>query len=266
VNSDVRLYTRCRLRAEAVAKAAGAALVKGQGHKLQIDLKGKIDLVTNMDRRSERFIGRELTRSFPDFDFMAEEAERNVDTGSEFRWVVDPIDGTTNYAHGLPIYSVSIALEHRGRVVVGVVYQPVLRELFSAQIGCGARQNGRRIAISGQTRLEKSLLVTGFPYDIHASRQDNLKYFGRFAKRARAIRRLGSAALDLCYVACGRFDGFWELKLSPWDVAAASLIATEAGAHLSTMTGDRFSIFSGSVVAASRPLHGAMLKVIGLRG
>jgi myo-inositol-1(or 4)-monophosphatase len=215
-----------------------------------------------MDRRSERFIGRELAASFPHHDFLAEEAERNLLTGSEFRWIVDPLDGTTNYAHRLPIYSVSIALEHRGRVVVGVVYQPALAELFVAQAGWGARLNGRTIAVSGETRLDRSLLVTGFPYDLHTTRHDNLDHFRRFMKRARAVRRLGSAALDLCYLACGRFDGFWELKLSPWDMAAGALIAQEAGARVTTTSGDRFSIYGGSVLAAPARLHKTMLQLL----
>ena len=179
--------------------------------------------------------------------------------------MVDPIDGTTNYAHRLPIYSVSMALEHAGQVVVGVVYQPALDEMFVGQLGWGARLNNKRIKVSAETRLERSLLVTGFPYDMHDSENDNLEYFRRFMKKAQAVRRLGSAAIDLCYVGCGRFDGFWEMKLSPWDIAAASLIATEAGARVTTMTGKPFSIYSGSILAAPPRLHGAMLQVMGVR-
>ena len=262
MSSETRLYTRGRLRAQEVAVSAGAMLRKAHHRRRTVDFKGAIDLVTEMDRRVERFIGRELSRTFPSFDLLAEEALRNVDTGSEFRWVVDPLDGTTNYAHGLPIYSVSIALEHRGRVVAGVVYQPVLDELFAAQKGQGARLNGRRIAVSAGKRLEHSLLVTGFPYDMHTTREDNLNYFRRFVKRARAVRRLGSAAIDLCYVACGRFDGYWELKLSPWDVAAGALIAAEAGARITTMAGRPFSIYDRSVLAAPPALHSIMLGVL----
>jgi myo-inositol-1(or 4)-monophosphatase len=260
MSSENRLYTCSRLRAQAVAVSAGAMLRAAHHRRRTVDFKGEIDLVTEMDRKVERYIGRELSRSFPTHDFLAEEAQRNVATGSEFRWVVDPLDGTTNYAHGLPIYSVSIALEHGGQVVVGVVYQPALDELFAAQKGWGARLNGRRIAVSARARLAHCLLVTGFPYDMHTTRDDNLKYFRRFSKRARAVRRLGSAALDLCYVACGRFDGYWEMKLAPWDVAAGSLIAAEAGARITTMQGRPFSIYGRSIVAAGSRLHGILLR------
>ena len=264
MSSEDRQIARCLARAQVVAHAAGRKLRQAQARRPPVDFKGKIDLVTEMDRKVERFIAAELSRSFPGFDFLAEEAQRNVDRGSEFRWVVDPLDGTTNYAHGLPIFSVSIALEHRGKVVAGVVYQPVLDEMFSAQKGRGARLNGRRISVSSRTRLEHSLLVTGFPYDMHTTRDDNLKYFKRLSKRARAVRRLGSAALDLCYVACGRFDGYWELKLAPWDVAAGALIATEAGARITTMQGRPFSIFGRSLAASGPRLHNALLS--SLRG
>lgn len=264
MSSEDRRIARCLSRAQTVARAAGRKLRLAQAKKPHVDFKGAIDLVTEMDRKVERFIAAELSRSFPGFDFLAEEAQRNVDTGSEFRWVVDPLDGTTNYAHGLPIFSVSIALEHRGQVVAGVVYQPVLDELFSAQKGRGAKLNGQRISVSSRSRLDQSLLVTGFPYDMHTTREDNLKYFGRLSKRARAVRRLGSAALDLCYVACGRFDGYWELKLAPWDVAAGSLVATEAGAKITTMEGRPFSIFGRSLVAAGPRLHKSLLS--SLRG
>ncbi len=262
MSSETRQYARCLARAQEVAKAAGCKLRAAQSRKPAVDFKGAIDLVTEMDRKVERFIASELSRSFPGFDFLAEEAQRNVATGSEFRWVVDPLDGTTNYAHGLPIFSVSIALEHHGKVVVGVVYQPVLNEMFAAQKGRGARLNGRRVSVSTRSHLHHSLLVTGFPYDMHTTRDDNLKYFRRLSKRARAVRRLGSAALDLCYVACGRFDGYWELKLAPWDVAAGSLVATEAGARITTMEGRPFSMYGRSLVAAGPRLHGTLLSCL----
>jgi len=264
MSSETRQYARCLARAQEVAMAAGRKLRAAQHKRRAVDFKGAIDLVTEMDRKVERFIARELARTFPDFDFLAEEAQRNVATGSEFRWVADPLDGTTNYAHGLPIFSVSIALEHGGQVVAGVVYQPVLNEMFTAQKDCGAHLNGRRISVSTRSRLEHSLLVTGFPYDMHTTRDDNLKYFRRLSKRARAVRRLGSAALDLCYVACGRFDGYWELKLAPWDVAAGPLIATQAGARITTLQGRPFSIYGRSLVAAGPRLHRTLLS--SLRG
>jgi myo-inositol-1(or 4)-monophosphatase len=255
-------YARYRRRAEELARQAGAILHAGQNRRRTIDYKGTINLVTEMDRKVERLIGRELHRSFPDHDLLAEEEEKNVDTGSEWRWIVDPLDGTTNYAHALPIYSVSIGLEHCGKMVVGVVYQPALDEMFSAEVGKDARLNGRRIEPSRETKLERSLLVTGFPYDMHTTRKDNLDNFRKFMKSSQAVRRLGSAALDLCYVACGRFDGFWEMKLSPWDVAAGSLICAEAGVRITNLMGDEFSVYEGSVIASGRRIHRQMLTLL----
>lgn len=237
-------------------------LRRGRSARRRIDYKGKINLVTEMDRRAERLIGRELRKAFPTHDLLAEENEGNVDHGAEYRWIVDPLDGTTNYAHGLPIYSVSIGLEYRGEMVVGVVYQPELGELFEAAKGWGSRLNGRRIGVSTETKLERSLLVTGFPYDMHETRADNLDHFRDFMKSARAVRRLGSAALDFCYVACGRFDGFWEIKLSPWDMAAGALICTEAGARVTNFAGGKFSVFGKEVVATNGKIHRAVLRTL----
>ena len=262
MSSKRTTYAVYRRRAEELARQAGAILLAGQNRRRTIDYKGTINLVTEMDRKVERLIGRELRRSFPDHDLLAEEEEKNSDTGSQWRWIVDPLDGTTNYAHALPIYSVSIGLEHLGKMVVGAVYQPALDEMFSAELGKGARLNGRRIAPSKETKLERSLLVTGFPYDMHTTRKDNLDNFRRFMKSAQAVRRLGSAALDLCYVACGRFDGFWEMKLSPWDVAAGSLICSEAGARITNLAGDKFSVYEGSVVVSGSRIHRLMLATL----
>lgn len=245
-----------------LAERAGKLLRAGGSRRRRIDYKGTINLVTEMDRRSERLIGRELQRLFPTHDLLAEEDEGNVLRGSDYRWIVDPLDGTTNYAHGLPLYSVSIGLEYQGAMVVGVVYQPELEEMFSAQLGGGARLNGRRIEVSSVSRLERSLLVTGFPYDMHTTRADNLNHFRRFMKRAQAVRRLGSAALDFCYVACGRFDGFWEMKLAPWDMAAGSLICQEAGARVTNFENRKFSVFGREVVASNGKIHAAMLRTL----
>lgn len=245
-----------------IARAAGEVLRKGRKGKRKIDYKGTINLVTEMDRRAERLIGRELMRAFPEHDLLAEEDEKNISRGSDYRWIVDPLDGTTNYAHGLPIYSVSIGLEYRGEMVVGVVYQPELDEMFAAERGRGARLNGKRIGVSTETKLERSLLITGFPYDMHTTQKDNLDHFRRFMKRAQAVRRLGSAALDFCYVACGRFDGFWEMKLAPWDMAAGSLICSEAGARVTNFANRQFSVFGREVVASNGKIHAAMLKTL----
>jgi myo-inositol-1(or 4)-monophosphatase len=245
-----------------LARQAGDQLRSAQKSRRTIDYKGKIDLVTEMDRKVEAFLGQELKDRFPDHDLLAEEDLANRRSGSPFLWIVDPLDGTTNYAHGLPIYSVSIALACDGKVEVGAVYQPVLDEMFTATAGGGARLNGERISVSREAELAHSLLVTGFPYDMHETERDNLEYFRRFVKRARAVRRLGSAALDLCYVACGRFDGYWELKLSPWDVAAGALIAREAGATVTAMDGGPFDPFEGTIIASNGLVHKTMETVL----
>jgi myo-inositol-1(or 4)-monophosphatase len=245
-----------------LAAQAGHMLREAEGQRRTIDYKGKINLVTEMDRKVEQFLGSELLRRFPDHDFLAEEDQKNVSTGAEYRWIVDPLDGTTNYAHGLPIYSVSIALAHRDTVIVGAVYQPVTDEMFTATRGGGARLNGAPIQVSLESELVNSLLVTGFPYDMHETDRDNLDHFGRFMKEARAVRRLGSAALDLCYVARGRFDGFWELKLAPWDMAAGGLIAAEAGAKLTSISGGAWDPFCETIIASNGKIHEAMEEVL----
>lgn len=245
-----------------LAAQSGHMLRAAAGTKRTIDFKGKINLVTEMDRKVEQFIASELKQRFPEHDLLAEEDLRNVETGAPFLWIVDPLDGTTNYAHGLPIYAVSIALAHMGSVEVGVVYQPVTDEMFVATRGGGARLNGAAIRVSEEGELASSLLVTGFPYDMHETADDNLDHFGRFMKKARAVRRLGSAALDLCYVACGRFDGFWELKLAPWDMAAGGLIAQEAGAQLTSISGGPYDPFEGTVIASNGRIHAAMQDVL----
>jgi myo-inositol-1(or 4)-monophosphatase len=255
-------YARYSQVAIKLAHRAGEMLRLAQNKRRTIDYKGAINLVTEMDRRSERLIGDGLKKAFPDHDFYAEENEQNINRGSEYRWIVDPLDGTTNYAHRLPIYSVSIALEHRGKVVVGIVYQPVLKELFVAELGNGATLNGHPIRVTTERRLERSLLVTGFPYDVQTSDADNLNHFRNFIKRVRAVRRLGSAALDLCYVACGRFDGFWEIKLSPWDLAAGALICSEAGGRVTDIDGRKFSIYAGRIATTNGKIHAEVLRVL----
>jgi myo-inositol-1(or 4)-monophosphatase len=245
-----------------LARRTGELLRRGQSHRHRIQYKGAINLVTEMDLKAEKLITAGLKEAFPKHDLLAEEDKRSQSAGAVSRWIVDPLDGTTNYAHGLPIYAVSIALEQRGEIVVGVVYQPVLDELFVAVKGGGATLNGKRITVSRAQRLDRSLLVTGFPYDLHDTEQDNLDHFHAFMKSARAVRRLGSAALDLCYVACGRFDGFWEIKLSPWDLAAGALICREAGARVTGIDGRAFSIYDGHVIASNSRIHAQMVRVL----
>lgn len=220
-------------------------------------------MVTSADQKAEGLIATRLKKDFPEFDLLAEEAGESAGrTGSDAVWVVDPLDGTTNFAHGLPIYAVSIALWEKEKPILGVVYHPALDELFWAVKGKGAFLNRKRMAISRTTDPNSALLSTGFPYDLRRSRENNLDYFAAFATRVRAIRRMGAAALDIAWTAAGRFDGFWELKLYPWDIAAAVLMVTEAGGKLSGFEGEELGLSTPNVVASNGRLHTFILKII----
>lgn len=247
--------------AAALARKVGERIAQKASRRKTISFKGEIDLVTQFDREAQRLIVRDLRKEYPDFGILSEE-DIDQQTDEPYRWIVDPLDGTTNFAHGLPIWAISIALEVRGRIALGIVYDPNRGEMFSGLKGRGARLNGRRIHVSTTRRLDRSLLVTGFPYDIRRSKQNNLRQFSTFAVRARAVRRLGSAALDLCYTACGRFDGYWELKLSPWDQAAGSLILKEAGGRVTDFSGRRFDIYGNEVLGTNGKIHGQMMRVL----
>ncbi len=246
-----------------VARDAGRLLRDRVGTRIDIDHKGSIDLVTDVDLASERLIREAISTYYPRHEILAEEGGLS-ESGSEYRWIVDPLDGTTNYAHGYPIFCVSIALEYRGEIVLGVVYDPMRDELFTAERGGGAALNNRPIHVSKIAELMQGLLSTGFPYDIKTSKLTNLDHWANFAMNAQALRRDGAAALDLCYVACGRFDGFWELNLSPWDTAAGSLIVTEAGGRVTNFTGGLFSNYKPEVVASNCLIHDRMLEVLKL--
>jgi myo-inositol-1(or 4)-monophosphatase len=202
-----------------------------------------------------------LRKNYPYFCVLSEE-DVDEESGRPIRWIVDPLDGTTNFAHGLPIWAISIALEVHGDILLGVVYDPNRDEMFVSLEKTGAYLNGKRIRVSTTRKLEHSLLVTGFPYDIRKSKRNNLLEFSTFAVRARAVRRLGSAALDLCYTACGRFDGYWELKLSPWDQAAGSLILREAGGRITDFAGRKFNIYGDQVLGTNRRIHRQMIRVL----
>ena len=233
---------------------------------LRVDKKGVIDLVTNIDIEIERQFRAMIAGRFPGHVVLGEEFEdTSGDTIPEFCWVFDPIDGTTNYAHGLPIFCCSLALEIRGEPVVAAVYDPSRKELFTAERGQGARLNGQPIKVSAADTLIDSLLVTGFHYNVHRDPSELMTLFTKFITSARAVRRLGSAALDLCYVAAGRFDGFWEMKLQPWDVAGGALIVLEAGGRVTSMDGSPYGSRRGSVLATNGRIHDAMLSVIGRR-
>lgn len=249
--------------AREAAREAGAMLRSGLDEPQEVAFKGVVDLVTNFDRRAQELIFARLSEAFPDHGFLAEEG-LNRREESEFRWVFDPLDGTTNYAHRFPIFTVSIALEHRGHVVLGVVHDPTRGEVFEAVEGRGARLNGRPIKVSAVPELDRSLLATGFPYDLRESPVNNIVHFNHFLTRAQAVRRCGSAALDLCYVACGRFDGFWELKLKPWDQAAGTLIVEEAGGRVTDFSGGAFRISGQECLASNGLVHEAMIRVLAL--
>jgi myo-inositol-1(or 4)-monophosphatase len=243
---------------------AGAIQLARRASGFHVDKKGTIDLVTEVDIECERMCRAILAERFPDHDILAEEMSRDPQqpSTSTHRWVYDPLDGTTNYAHGLPIFCSSLALQIDGRTVVGAIYDPTRAELFTAERGTGAFLNGQRLHVSAAAELIDALLVTGFPYDVHKHTADLVTMFGAFLGRARAVRRLGSAALDLCYVAAGRFDGYWEQHLWPWDVAAGALIVAEAGGTVTGMDGSDFDPAAAHLVASNGRVHTAMLTVI----
>uniref|UniRef100_A0A7C6EMU9 Inositol-1-monophosphatase n=1 Tax=candidate division WOR-3 bacterium TaxID=2052148 RepID=A0A7C6EMU9_UNCW3 len=229
--------------------------------KKRISYKGAVNLVTQFDNIAQRKIVNYLKKEFPDYGILSEE-NISYDTHKKIKWLLDPLDGTTNFAHNLPIWAISIGLEVEADIVLGIVYDPTRKELFSAIKGRGSFLNGKKISVSKTKKLGKSLLVTGFPYDIRVSKENNLDYFARFCLTAQAVRRLGSAALDLCYTACGRFDGYWELKLSPWDQAAGSLILKEAGGKITDFKGKPFDIYGKEVLGTNGYIHRQMMEVL----
>jgi myo-inositol-1(or 4)-monophosphatase len=255
--------TRERIRTVAIdaARQAGAILGRYAQQGFRVEHKDALNLVTDADTHSEQAIVEAIGRSFPDHEILAEERGR-AGNRSPFKWIIDPLDGTTNFAHGFPAYAVSIGVEYGGRCILGVVFDPTRQELFVAEAGGGATLNGAPIHVSRTPKLDGALLVTGFAYDIRVSKQNNLDHFANFAVRAQGLRRMGAAAIDLCYVACGRFDGFWELKLNPWDTAAGSVIVTEAGGRMSDFRGDPFSIYGLELVASNGLIHHEMVEVL----
>jgi myo-inositol-1(or 4)-monophosphatase len=246
---------------EAVVRAGALQLAKFGG-EFRVDKKGAIDLVTEVDVEVERVFRALVAERFPDHQVLAEEMGGLATVPAGPCWVFDPIDGTTNFAHGLPIFCASLALEIDGVAEVAAIYDPTRRELFTAERGGGAYLNGRPLRVSLTDQMVDAMLVTGFPYDVHSRIEEIVGLFAQFVGRARAVRRLGSAAIDLCYIAAGRMDGFWERDLKPWDIAAGALIVAEAGGRITNMDGQAFASRGRDVLATNGLLHDDMLNVI----
>jgi myo-inositol-1(or 4)-monophosphatase len=245
----------------AAAEAAGEVLRNGFGQHQEIKFKGEVDLVTKADENAEQAIKQVLRGTFPNYGMLAEEGGELKGEGN-VRWIVDPLDGTTNFAHGLPLFCTSIALERDGEIVLGVVYDPMANETYTAERGGGATLNGEPIGVSDTDEPRRALLATGFPYDrdqVPAA----VKLFGQFAVRTQGMRRLGSAALDLCYVAAGRFDGYYERGVKAWDIAAGMMILREAGGKATNYSGHELDLEIGEVVASNGLLHPDLLRVTG---
>ena len=243
------------------ARGAGALLKENVGKVGRIEFKGAVDIVTEVDRKSEELIMAAIGKTFPGHGILTEESPE-VKQDSPYKWIIDPLDGTTNYSHGFPFFCVSIGFEEAGEVTFGAVYDPMLDELYTAEKGIGAALNGKKITVSAINDLGRGLLATGFPYDLRASRDNNLDFFSEFSLKAQAIRRAGSAALDLCYIASGRFDGYWEMKLRPWDVAAGALIVEEAGGRVTDFSGGPFSIYGRECLASNGLIHEDMIRIL----
>lgn len=249
--------------AEESAREAGKILRENLGKIKKIDYKAKNSLVTEADRLSEGVIIGIIKSNFPSHGILAEERGKSKG-GSAYIWIIDPLDGTTNYTHTYPVFSISIALEVKGVIRLGVVYDPTREEFFSAVLGKGAYMNGERIGVSKVWAVEEGLLCTGFTHEKEWMVDENLRHFENFIRSAQAIRRDGSAALNLCYVACGRFDGFWELGLHPWDTAAGALILKESGGEVTDFSGGEFNIYGEETLATNGLIHDRMIDVISL--
>ncbi len=249
--------------------AIEAALEAGKYLKANVDNIQHVErkegqatnLVTEMDKRSERMIIEKIKQYYPDHDFLGEETGGH-DVKSDYRWIIDPLDGTVNFTHGLPYYCVSIGLEYKGTIQLGVIFDPSSGELFTAERGKGAYLNHQRLQVTKTNKLIESMLVTGFPYNVSENPNHAIEHFINFLKEAQAIRRLGSAALDLCYVAAGRFEGFWEVNLHPWDIAAGVLILQEAGGMWTDFHGLPTNVYNPQLLASNGAIHNEMIRVL----
>ncbi|RPI06883.1 MAG: inositol monophosphatase [Ignavibacteriae bacterium] len=242
---------------------AGKYLKMNVGKIRHIERKGgqETNLVTEIDKKSEQMIINKIKQHFPHHDFLCEESGP-AEVKSEYRWIIDPLDGTVNYTHGLPIYCVSIGLEYKGDIILGAVYDPSREELFTAEKGKGAWLNKKRLEVTKTTTLIESLVVTGFAYDVNERPEPSVTHFRNFLAESQAVRRLGSAALDLCYVAAGRFEGFWEGVIHPWDMAAGVLIVTEAGGKWTDFRGYPSTVYKEDILATNGLIHDQMVAVL----
>lgn len=246
---------------EGIARQAGAVLRSGYGNVQHVQHKGAIDLVTEFDKRSEELILSALQREFPEHAILSEESGRRQ-TGSEYQWIIDPLDGTTNFANGIPIFCVTMSLFKNTSPIVGVTYDPLRDEMFSAEANCGATLNNESIHVSSKSALADAVISTGFPYDLRTNPRNNLEQFVQFQLRTRAVRHLASAALDCAWTAMGRLDGYWEFGVQPWDIGAGVLIISEAGGRVTSTNGQGYALPNDSILVSNSLLHDQMLRVL----
>lgn len=257
---DASLQKQLTITALSAAQLAGRILREKVNTALEVDFKGRVNLVTEADRSAEKIIIDTISNHFPEHQILAEESPF-VENGSEFKWIIDPLDGTTNFVHGFPFFSISIGLEYRRELILGVVSIPLMNETFRAFKDSGAFLNDKPIQVSKVEKLAGSLLATGFPYENNVNFQRNFELFRRIYPQTQGVRRAGSAAIDLCYTACGRFDGFWELDLNAWDVAAGALIVMEAGGKVINMDGSPFSVYDRQILATNGLVEAELLPI-----
>ena len=245
-----------------LALDAGEIIKKGYfSNHTKIEYKGKIDLITKTDIESEKFIKNRISKNFPEDNILSEESEATHKDSSRL-WIIDPLDGTTNFTHKYPFFAVSIALEMESKIKFGVVYNPIFNEMFWAENGKGSFLNGKKIHVSKTNKISQSLLATGFPYDRWEKGDFYIREFLAFMKKCQGVRRAGAAAIDLCYVACGRLDGFYERKLKPWDIAAGSLIITEAGGKITNYENQKWHYSNATILSSNKKIHSQMYKIL----
>lgn len=259
--SDLQLYKHMLETAKKAARQAGEYQKERWHTDVNVEYKGEINLVTEVDQACEKMIVETISKEFPDHDILAEEGHGHR-KDSIYKWIIDPLDGTTNFAHAYPLFCVSIALECQGKILLGVVYEPLLDEMFIAIKGQGAFLNDKPIKVSPAKNLAESLMATGFAYNLRETNNNNMNHFNKMLMHAQGLRRDGVAAIDLCYVACGRYDGYWELNLYPWDMAAGMLILEESGGRVSVFNGSPFTVYDKEILATNGHIHDEAIKVL----